>query len=788
MKGNLLDGKVWRDKLGLFPMPLFQNMSQHEKYILLNGGVAGNLCLDFHIEGISDARNYAWSSDVGHYLTVDGNAVTVFKWDTHKPNKYELSSVANNLNNFYDYLKKQEINRQDSIIKFSIQIYRQIRSLLRDNNGGDSLNALLYLFACAADGDTDINKLNLTNWSLSNNTKQIADSISSSYWDELHEMLINGLQTKGLKPNIDLLLRHASGSLFQEAHFETLFPSNYQSSLPGFLPKIDEGLGVKSKGQTSAHFTPTSVVRTIVEESINNFFIDGKKEITVLDPACGSGEFLKEFVRQIKLKGFSGKINLIGWDISGTAIDMARFIINYEIRPYKDSVNVILEQKNALEEGSQWNIKSDFVLMNPPFISIEMMTPELKQNVFSILGELNNKRPNTAGAFLWNAVQCLNDDGVIGCVLPTSIFENETYVPLREEIKKTIDVKIVGRLGSHTLFSETLVDTAIFLGVVNPVKPQVPIVFWSDFKTESASNSLRELRKVSSQPIIEEINEKGYSLYRNSELIKSLSWMPIPHKSFELLNKFKNFTKVQDVFEINQGARTGLNSAFVVPREFYLVLSNKEKKFFRPAVTNDSIINGVLNDNYYVFYPLSDLLPEKITDEEDLSKLVPKFYNDYLIPNYKKLINRKGIKEWWNLTRPRNWQKPYVAKIVSKEFGKAGDFAFDKDGIYVAERSHAWFPKKDYVLDELGYAYICVLSMPIINDFLTGLSKQLGGGNWWYLSSKFLNKMPLPNLFDSDKFSSGIKRELIEIGIQISNGEVIDKEQLERLSYIVFNG
>ena len=272
----------------------------------------------------------------------------------------------------------------------------------------------------------------------------------------------------------------------------------------------------------------------------------------MLDPACGSGEFLKEFVRQIKLKGFKGNINLIGWDISETAIDMANFIINYEVKSYKESVSIKLEKKDALADGKTWKEAADFVLMNPPFISWELMNSEQRGNVSSILGELNNKRPNTAGAFLWNAAQCLKEGGVIGCVLPTSIFENKTYIPLREEIKKLIDVKIVGRLGSHTLFSETIVDTAIFLGVVKKEKTQIPLVFWSDYKTESASTSLRELRKISSQNIFEEINEKGYSLYRNPTLIKSESWMPIPHHSFELLSRFKNFTKVQDILMLDK--------------------------------------------------------------------------------------------------------------------------------------------------------------------------------------------------------------------------------------------
>ena len=94
MNGNPLNEKNWRSKLGLFPMPLFQDKSPEEKFILLNGGMMGNLCLDFRSENIADARSFAWSADVGHYLTVIDNVVTVYKWDSYKSNKYEAASVG----------------------------------------------------------------------------------------------------------------------------------------------------------------------------------------------------------------------------------------------------------------------------------------------------------------------------------------------------------------------------------------------------------------------------------------------------------------------------------------------------------------------------------------------------------------------------------------------------------------------------------------------------------------------------------------------------------------------
>ena len=71
-----------------------------------------------------------------------------------------------------------------------------------------------------------------------------------------------------------------------------------------------------------------------------------------------------------------------------------------------------------------------------------------------------------------------------------SIFENELFIPLRSVLKNLLDIHVIGRLGSHTLFSDTLVDTALFLGVKTKTFLKDPIVFWSDYKIESASNSL----------------------------------------------------------------------------------------------------------------------------------------------------------------------------------------------------------------------------------------------------------------------------------------------------------
>ena len=124
-----------------------------------------------------------------------------------------------------------------------------------------------------------------------------------------------------LCPDFYLLFRHASGTLFQDAHL-------YASDSPNlWLPGFEVPVTVSPDAtptDTGIYFTPPAVARTLAEECTNNTAITGRGSITIFDPACGSGELIKECLRLLKLKGYSGRIRVIGWDKSAAAVAMAR--------------------------------------------------------------------------------------------------------------------------------------------------------------------------------------------------------------------------------------------------------------------------------------------------------------------------------------------------------------------------------------------------------------------------------------------------------------------------------
>ena len=98
---------AWRTALGQLPVFMRGTAENQERYVLLNGG-KGNFCLDF-MGGVDQTtqRIYAWSCDVGHYVTIAGDTVVVNRWEKGAPEeRFSYRSVCAQLPEFQRHLEK----------------------------------------------------------------------------------------------------------------------------------------------------------------------------------------------------------------------------------------------------------------------------------------------------------------------------------------------------------------------------------------------------------------------------------------------------------------------------------------------------------------------------------------------------------------------------------------------------------------------------------------------------------------------------------------------------------
>ncbi len=772
---NLRNHKEWDKINGTLSVTLDPkvNAIDNKKYVILNGN-AGNFCLDASNSKFDkdNAKQNAWSSDTGYYLKIlPTDKVIITRWWDDYLEDLPYKKLQENPQKFYDALIKNNPKQTDSIVSFAKETFIKLRNCAQQSDNGQiSLRTFMYLLAALEEGVDTADDVNKKKWHLENFDK---NWITPHDWEWLYKAFKIG--AKNTTPNVKLVLRHASNRLFQEAHREAT-RKEFQTSLwEGSNRKYDSGVS------DGAFYTPTALVRTIVQESIwalnNANKLSDRKKISILDPACGSAEFLREALRQLKINGYEGNVEIFGWDISTIACEMSRFILQYENNTeWNGKVKIKIENGDSLCKEWVKGNHFDLILMNPPFRAFENLG-EIKSIVEKELGNLKSGQPDMASVFWKKASEATAIDGALGLIMPHSLISAETYRKLREYIKEDIgmDFSLIARLGSAGLFEKAMIIPSVLVGVKKS-KSNAHTVLWTNHQQDAVYTALRKLRIYRNLDIPTPIINKEFSIYENIFLTnhQTGSWKVNSFQMFQLSEKLKSFNKVEDLFKITRGADAGNNAAFILLKQEWQSLPKREQEYFRPCIMRDSIKNGQLNDGLYLFYPYGNKL---ILTETELLENLSIYFENKLSKLKTKLKARKGFEnKWWELSRPRSFHdKP---KLVSAYFGRAGYFAFDKTGAYVVAQSFAWLPKnKELEQENYYFAYLALLHAKIINKLLEMVCNVLEGG-YFDLSKHYIDKMPLPNLTKADE---SILTYLIKTGKEIHYGKEIDAETLNQV-------
>ncbi|VVD60714.1 hypothetical protein PCE31107_00088 [Pandoraea cepalis] len=782
----MLSYRAWQHGLGLLAVPLYREQHTDTKHVLLNG-VAGNFCLD-EDEGIPllDRSATAWSSNIGHHLTVTRNYVEVVRWDRpDSAEKYTTSSIRTNLDEFHRYLEKNSPDGSNSVVSHALGVFRSMRSSLREGSTGFSaLGAFLYLLGCVA-SETELGRELPANWPVPASGKTAFDAISEADQGYFFDRLAGKIGSfRMLRPDFALLLRHASGALFQEAHAQVVLPD--EDWLPGLGP-LDAVVNTRSLGITDgAYFTPPSIARTLAEEGLREFSNSRIEEIVIFDPACGSGELLKEALRILEINGFSGRVLLRGWDQSQAAVDIAKFSLGWEAASWNGRVVVQIECHNSVTEPS-WPADNHVILMNPPFKSWQEMHGAEQDAVQRQLMGLQANKPNLASVFIMRASQALVSDGVLASVAPRSFFDASSSRKLREALLEEISPVVIVNLANPSLYMHAMVQSGLFVAKRTTSRQPATLV-WTDPRPGSVGEALRGLRKFQLEGNVV-ISEGGYSVYRDkASIYEPRSWLPRPYTGWalgRLLGERKGLVAAKNLFDIKQGVRMG-GDVFLVPKDFFTRMSEAERAFFRPAVTNATLVEAHLKLETYIFYPYTTGL-DPIDSELDLARLVPAYYEEYLRPNKSELTARRSLvkasQPWWGLIWPREWQYAVKPKLVTKYFGQTGAFAWDTTGEFVVVVGHGWLPRESkkhwqhISSDEYALALVAVFASRLAEKLLSQVSAQVGGGQW-DLSSKYVGELPL---LAPTPANLRVLRDLAVWGKRIASEEAVDLDILTEL-------
>lgn len=768
---DIANKTTWAKTEGLLPIRLDPTV-EGERYIMLNGGLQ-DFCLDITHEEISaeDSYSAAWSTNSKNYISIQKDSVHIFNWVLNNHSKLPLKVVQDRFDQFLSIIKQNTYRTDEDITPFVINFFRQMRNLTCETH--EPIEALGLLYKLLISLKHDVNTIDCDKWDI--------NDVSIPYqFDEIVDNFKSGV--RGITPNLDYILRHCSGPIFQEAHREVAF-FNPQRDLFG---GISSNLSFKSSrdAYSSIHYTPQYIARSIVENVLSNIDLT-KPMLKILDPACGSGAFLVEVLKQLNEYNYSGDVIVNGWDISQSAVNTTRFLLKYEqTKVWNQRLKyVVLRVEDSLQH--KWDSDYDIILMNPPFLSWELLKNDGQKDAVesSLRGVVLKRRPNQAAAFFYKACGSLSNNGVIGTVLPSSILLFDQYVDLRNRIMRNISICSVARLGNF-IFEDALTDVSFFIGVNSKIADPTKTI-WCSNERGAAYLALKNWRKsrFSNSAYVSGTN---YSIYTPVifPIIKN-TWNVMPMKEEQFLSKLMAWVKmgklstVGHIFSISQGLLSGRRNIFDITQMEYDALPDKEQLYYRPLIHSGSISKGCITTTKYIWFPY-DSNGLLINSEEELKLL--DFSWNRLIRYKSELEERKSVKNWWELTRPRTWQFNPQFRLYSQRFGNHNSFGIGlRDDYVIAEGNAFTLSISKYVKDDY-YFYLALFSSGTFERMLSIFSKRIMAG--YDLGKIQIMDIPIVDVSINDVRLTSQYKQMVNIGKRLSTGDAFMSDLVDDiLSY-----
>jgi adenine-specific DNA-methyltransferase len=203
----------------------------------------------------------------------------------------------------------------------------------------------------------------------------------------------------------------------------------------GATTKYIEETDIKHRKSLGQYFTPRSIREALVYRLPSTI-----REPRVLDPGCGTGEFL------ITAKKYFNNPELNGWDVDKKLVGVASQLVPGANITHQDS----LENKDY----GQY----DIVIGNPPYYEFSP-SEKIRVRFESII----SGRTNIFSLFIYQGLRWLKDGGYLAYVVPPSMNNGAYFQRLREFIVQNANIEYLHVLESSKIFNGAQQSTMLLV-------------------------------------------------------------------------------------------------------------------------------------------------------------------------------------------------------------------------------------------------------------------------------------------------------------------------------------
>lgn len=235
-------------------------------------------------------------------------------------------------------------------------------------------------------------------------------------------------------------------------------------------------------------FTPEKVVNQMLDK-INYNGVNILNQ-SIIDNACGDGNFLMEIVKRIIIQA-----NIKGINANGIRQILQSKVFACDIDPEMVSKCIARLNKLTIEEGItcvDWNIKCqdglyfsdkekfDFVVGNPPYISYSNLEKKTREELKNNFISCKKGKFDYLYAFIEKGLSMLSEDGKMVMITPINLYKTVYGQELRTLIKPYVSEII--DMANQKVFQKVLTSPVITVFQNNYKKTDMPYSYFVDKK------------------------------------------------------------------------------------------------------------------------------------------------------------------------------------------------------------------------------------------------------------------------------------------------------------------
>src|SRR5690554_11544 len=509
-------------------------------------------------------------------------------------------------------------------------------------------------------------------------------------------------------------------------------------------------------------------------------------QLTICDPACGSGAFLNQaldflikehsYIDELKARVLGGGLqfpdientilenNIYGVDLNDESVEIAKLSLwlrtaqprrklNDLSSNVKCGISLIDDKKVAGDKAFKWENEFpdvferggfDVVIGNPPYLRVQGLRENFEKEslYYESKFESATGRFDVYVLFMEKSLELINTKGEVSFILPHKFLISEFGEGIRKLFSENKSVKSILSFGSEMVFS----DASTYTCIINL----------------SHTNNDIKIKEINPKRILEPFSFETMDY----EGLDGKNWNL---RSKELSYLFTKLSKqpwtVKDVFEnISQGIVSVGDDVFIMKgtisgNKFEGFSKEKgtkviiESQLMKPLLKGDDVKKySSVENTHYCFYPHYEKDGKTIPiDEETLRDEYPLAYN-YILPYKEELIKKKiryktNPTAWYSLHRSREMSLFEQQKIVTPETSYGGNMTIDYDFLYHNTQVYTLSQHIQTSYDDKFW--LSILNSSLFWFYLQNTGAVLRGG-YFRFKTKYLEPFPLPKLNSAD--------------------------------------